>query len=227
MFISVGLLVEGRTDVSFLQPIIEKTLSAIAYDCSGQIDTSIVILERPKKSTPQSPAELILDVSKTGWEKFAINILCVHSDADDRTSTTVFQTKITPAREALLNLSDEEAKEYCTCLVAIVPIQESEAWMLVDKALLKDEIGTIKSDGELQINRAPEMIASPKEVIEKAIRIARQNAPARRRGDLTISDLYAPIGQRLDLDKLRTLSAYQAFEAEMREAFRHLNLLHK
>jgi Domain of unknown function (DUF4276) len=227
MYISVGLLVEGRTDVTFLQPIIEKTLSAIAYDCSGQIDTSIVILERPKKPTPQSPAELILDVSKTGWEKFAINILCVHSDADDRTSATVFQTKIIPAQQALLNLSDEEAKEYCTCLVAIVPIQESEAWMLVDKALLKEEIGTTKNDSELGINRAPETIASPKEVIENAIRIARQDVSARRRGDLTISDLYAPIGQRLELDKLRTLSAYQAFEVEMREAFRHLNLLHK
>jgi hypothetical protein len=226
MYISVGLLVEGTTDVTFLQPIIQKTLDEIAFDCSGQIDTNIIILEREKKPEKINFAERILDVSKTGWEKYSLQILCVHSDADDRTSATVFQTKIIPARNALSVLSDEEAKEHCTCLVAIVPIQETEAWMLADKVLLKEEIGTKKSDSELDINRAPETIASPKEVIANAIRIACQDAPSRRRRDLTISDLYAPVGQRLELDKLRTLSAYQAFEEEMRDAFRHLNLLH-
>lgn len=108
----------------------------------------------------------------------------------------------------------------------IVPIQETESWMLADKELLKQEIGTNRSDHELGINRFPEIIANPKEVISNAIRIARENITQRRRHHLTIADLYLPLGQSMDLDKLKDLSSYQDFKNNIREAFKKLNLLH-
>ena len=46
---------------------------------------------------------------------------------------------------------------------------------------------------------------NPKESIEVAIRIAREGYTKRRRKDLTISELYLPIGQALDLEKLDEL----------------------
>lgn len=112
-------------------------------------------------------------------------------------------------------------------MVAIIPIQETEAWLLADKELLKQEIGTNKTDNELGINRQPEEIANPKEVIETAIRIARADMTRRRRSQLTITDLYLPIGQSVDLEKLELLSSYRDFKNNIREAFIQLNLLHK
>ena len=76
------------------------------------------------------------------------------------------------------------------------------------------------------INRIPEQIASPKEVIETAIRIARADMTRRRRGNLTIGDLYLPIGQSVDLERLESLSSYRDFKSNIRNAFIQLNLLH-
>ena len=36
-----GLFAEGNTDIDFLQSIVEKTLQAVAFDCSGQIDIDV------------------------------------------------------------------------------------------------------------------------------------------------------------------------------------------
>jgi hypothetical protein len=37
----VGLIAEGTTDYLFLEPIIEKVLLDIAYDCRGQVDVDV------------------------------------------------------------------------------------------------------------------------------------------------------------------------------------------
>lgn len=97
----------------------------------------------------------------------------------------------------------------------------------MDKELLKKQIGTNKSDVDLGIHRNPERIANPKEVIIEAIRIARQGFTKKRRRKLNISDLYLPIGQAIDMQKLEVLPSYQLFEENIRSAFRELNLLHK
>ena len=110
-------------------------------------------------------------------------------------------------------------------LIALVPVQEIEAWMLADKELLKKEIGTEKTDIELTIHRSPEKIANPKEVIEEAIRVAREGMVKRRRAQLTLADIYSPIGQKIGIEKLDNLNSYQDFKENIRSAFRRLKLL--
>ena len=99
-----------------------------------------------------------------------------------------------------------------------------EAWMLADTELLKSEIGTTKSDNDLGINRDPESIADPKTVIEEAIRIAQSDLPKRRQR-LTISDLYAIIGDKIGLDRLSLLNSYLRFQEEVRNTYRTLNYM--
>jgi len=91
---------------------------------------------------------------------------------------------------------------------------------------LKKEIGTTKSDAELGLNRNPESIANPKRLIADAIRIARQDEVKRRRRELSIEELYLPIGQKVSLTALERLPAYQQFKEAVRSAFRQLNYLH-
>jgi len=42
--IFAGLFTEGNTDIRFLQSIIQKTLEAVAFDCSGQLANIKLIL---------------------------------------------------------------------------------------------------------------------------------------------------------------------------------------
>jgi hypothetical protein len=148
-------------------------------------------------------------------------LLCVQADADRKKLNDTYQYKINPCK---VELEKQNENEYCKTLVALVPIQETEAWMLADKDLLKEEIGTNKTDNELKINRYPETIANPKEVIEKAIQIARKNLTRKRRKDLTIADLYSAIGQKIDLEKLESLPSYQDFKENVKTAFINLGL---
>ena len=114
--------------------------------------------------------------------------------------------------------------DYCKILTPVIPVRMMEAWMLADKELLKSEIGTTKSDNDLKINRDPETIADPKAVIEEAIRIAQSDLPKRRQR-LTISDLYAIIGDKISINKLLSLDSYQKFQDEVRATYRTLNYM--
>jgi Domain of unknown function (DUF4276) len=216
-----GLFTEGSTDTRFLQSIVQKTLEATAFDCVGQFDIYVSPIEIDK--TNLSFENQVLNASKKGMEELGISIICVHADADNFNAIETYRNRINVAKTELNNQNDTD---YCKLLVAIVPIQETESWLLADKELLKQEIGTNKTDNELGIDRLPETIANPKEIISNAIRIAREGLTQRRRNDLTIGDLYLPIGQSIDLTKLEVLSSYQDFKHNVREAFIALNLLH-
>lgn len=113
----------------------------------------------------------------------------------------------------------------CKNLVAVVPVQMTEAWMLSDTSLLKKEIGTDKTDVELCIEKHPERYNDPKEVIRNAIRIGRQEFSRRSRHKLSIEELYAPIGQKISLASLETLPSYQKFRKTVRNSFKMMNLL--
>jgi len=218
--IFIGLMREGSTDQLFLKSIIERTFEEIRFECNSDID--IFEIEEIKTKTGTNFIEKVLEASSIGYNNFGMMILCIHSDADNKTLEDTYRNRINPALEILATKNDSE---FCKIVVTLVPIQETEAWMLADKELLKSEIGTDKSDIELQIHRQPESIANPKECIETAIRIAREGYTKKRRKDLTISELYLPIGQALNLDKLEVLSSYQDFKKNIKEAFRKLNLL--
>lgn len=215
-----GLFTEGSTDTRFLQSIVQKTLEATAFDCSGQFDIYVSPIEIDK--TNLSFENQVLKASKKGMDELGIQIICVHADADNSSAIDTYRNRINTAK---MELANQNEADYCKILVAIVPIQETESWLLADKELLKQEIGTNKTDNELGINRLPENISNPKEAISNAIRIAREGLTQRRRNDLTIADLYLPIGQSIDLDKLENLSSYQDFKNNVLMAFRQLNLL--
>jgi hypothetical protein len=102
----------------------------------------------------------------------------LHSDADDSNDTVVFKNKIPPSLTAI---AIEDETVCCKIIVPVIPVRMTESWMLADKELFKNEIGTNKSDNELGINRFPENIARPKEVIRDAIRISRRDMVQRRR----------------------------------------------
>jgi hypothetical protein len=216
--VTVGYITEGSTDRRFLETIIKKTIDEIAFQCDGEINVyDPIFLEIPKT---QNFIEKALSAAKLAFTN-GVFILCVHTDADDFGNSTVMTHKINPAIAAIQNVT----QEICKNIVPIIPITMSEAWMLADKELFKNEIGTILSDEELNINKHPEKISNPKTIIEEALRISQSNLP-KRRFKLTIGDIYQPLGQKLTIEKLNHLDSFKNFRLSVENAFKALNYLH-
>lgn len=197
-------------------PIVEKTLNHVAFECTKMIEITVVPVEIAK--TGLGFAEQVLAAAKYAEETFGISLLCVHTDADAATNEQAYRQKISPAIAAL-------NQEQGQTIVPVVPVHEMEAWMLADKDLFKQELGTNLSDQELGIQHAPESLHDPKAVIEQAIRLARANLTKKRRGDLSITDLYSSIGSSLSLPRLMALSSFEDFVQNTRQAYRALGLL--
>lgn len=216
--IIIGLITEGPTDIRFLESIVRRTFEDIAFECAQDIDIFVHPLRASKTG---SFVDYIKRASNEGIISFGIMTLAVHTDADRDTYEERMDNKIMPAQSVLNELNDD----YCKLLTPIIPVRMIEAWMLADKELLKSEIGTTKSDGDLGIDRDPERIADPKHVIEEAIRIATENLPKRRQ-KLSISELYAIIGDTISITELERLDSYRRFQDAVRNTYMELNYLH-
>ena len=215
--IIIALAREGNTDELFLKSVIKRTFEQVACECQQEIEIFDPVCLKP---IPGNIKEKALRYA-TKAAKGGATILCLHADADARTDDQAFNDRINPAFQAILK--QENSQDICQNLVPIVPIQMTEAWMLADKELLKKELGTAKHDTELGINKKPEDISKPKDVIKKAIQIARKDLTKRRRSKLTISELYSPIGQKIELIKLQSLPSYEKFENAVRDVFKKLS----
>lgn len=221
-FILAGLFTEGTTDFRFLSSVVERTLEELAFDCTGDIETKLEIINISKAGL--SFNEQVLEASRVALDKFGVLILFIHTDSDSVTDDLIFQSKIIPAQKILL----EQDNNYCKNVVAIVPVQMTESWMIADKKLLKEEIGVEKTDTELGIHLNPESITNPKELIEEIIRISKEDLSKRRRNKgLVISDLYQIIGQKLEFSELEKLSSYLKFKNSLKDKLRELNFYHK
>lgn len=215
--LTIAYAVEGPTDERFLGGIIQRTFEDIAFNCETDIEVyPISLLPSPKLG---SWVDNVLQLSKDAFER-GIQVLCIHVDADNASQMEAFANKINPAFKAVL----ERDEELCKNLVAVIPVHMSEAWMLANKELFKEELGTSKSNADLNIARKPESIADPKETIENAIRIAESDLPRKSRR-ITVTDLYQPLGQTIPLSDLVLLPSYDNFRTAVLQAFRTLNYL--
>ena len=70
------------------------------------------------------------------------------------------------------------------------------------------------------LTQRPESIARPKEAIENAIRIVASIRTRRRRGDISIADLYPLFGQKIERSKLLGLSSYVKFETSIMDVLK-------
>jgi hypothetical protein len=220
MQVFAGLFTEGSTDLRFFDSIVRRTMEELAFECRGQIDIEVVPL--PTNQVGDTFVEQIFNLAIKAHDDYGVHLLCLHVDADAEDHTMVFERKIKPALD---RITESERNDICKNIVPLIPVQMMEAWMLADRQLLRTEIGTDMSDTELRINHPPESFANPKQVISDAIVTARAGLTKRRRKELSISDLYLPIGEQLSLDQLKNLSSYANFRNNLENSFRQMNLM--
>lgn len=214
----LGYTFEGTTDKVFYKSIIERTISDILCSYSNK-DVEIVLT--PFNKNGETFVEQSVNSIKKGYIENSIDIFYIHSDADASTIDTVIKNKFEPLyREAS---SIEEIKK-CK-IIPIIPIYMTESWMLADFDLFKKEISTTKTKAQLSLSGNPEQFTDPKLKIIEALRITNSELPKKRRKDLTISDLYQIISQKIEINKLMTLNSFKEFYLNSFEFLKQLNLI--
>lgn len=214
-----GLIAEGITDYKFFRPIIEKILIECAFECRGDVDINVIEIKCYKGNSFQ---DYVFNGRKMGAEEYGLSLLIVHADSDSPTSQNVLENKFSPVFDQIETNTEEE---FCQHVIPLIPIHETESWMLADKELFKKVVGTDKSNGELEISGHPESFTDPKAKIENAIRIARSELPKKKQSQLTIAELYSPIGESLQIDKLQTFESFNSFRQDIMNFLRELNLI--
>lgn len=205
-FLTVAIHAEGSTDYKLFKPILQRTIEDIILNCDKDIELYPIVEIR--KEIGKSYIEDVEIASKSAYES-GIKCLILHCDSDNNSIDNVMSSKITPAIESAKNNSNKD--KMCLNLIPLVPIYMSEAWILADIELLKQEIDAERiSNFDLGLSKQAESFSDPKRSIEDAIRIA-QEEKTRRHRSLKIADLYVPLGQKIPLTQLKKLSSYQKF----------------
>ena len=214
----VGLVAEGSTDYNFLLPIIKETLSYIGYDCYGQIDFYVEPI-LPNKSGKTTKA-YILEAAQQGLVTYGIDLLIVHLDADEDKPDRALEERFKPAKAELETL---DASDYCQNLLPLIPVHETEAWMLANTDVLLRTIGASKQLSpytQAKLGLAPEQHTDPKAVLADILREERAYLPKKQRGSLSMEVLYGLLGGRLRIQDLQGLASFQAFEMALRQALK-------
>jgi hypothetical protein len=203
---------EGATDNAFIATITTRTLSRML--------PTVDILEPTilKDIHAETQIEKLVSAAK---QANGYNLLIVHLDADAPNTAKAHTERFMPGLTAIKALEKNRA---CEAVVPVIPVRNSESWMLVDFQAFQEVVGTHKSATELGFVAHPhqaESISDPKEVFNSALRDAR---PTRRR--INISDVYLPLAQRIRLELLDKIPAYQRFLEELQQTLRAANYLH-
>ncbi|MBC7688989.1 MAG: DUF4276 family protein [Aquabacterium sp.] len=209
---------EGTTDTRFFINITGRLVERLLIN--ENIDATIQW--QTIKNDGENTVAKIINAAKQSQH---CTTLILHSDTDNRTPLETINFKLKTAIDAIA-ISEEEI---CKNLTLVIPMTETEAWMLVDKELLRQEMNTILSNNTLglvfPINRI-EKIADPKQKLMDAIQIHHQSlTPKRRKYAVAINDLYELIGQKIELNKLENLSAYLAFKKNLIESLKIAGIL--
>lgn len=216
----VGLIAEGNTDVRFLKTVVYKSVLDISWECDNEVEVFDI---RDVDASGNTFVNKMLDGAYKASTVLGISMICIHADSDHKTAETVIKNKFEPLFQELEKVNDTD---YCKHIVPTIPIQMIESWMLADKELLKSLINAQDlRDIDLGLERAPESYADPKVAIEKAIRVAMERQPKKKRDQIQISDLYELLGTRLSLEKLRVLPSFCHFEGEVRRVFHDMGLI--
>jgi hypothetical protein len=218
MNLFIGLVTEGATDERFFEPIIKKVAIELLKESTQTIDIQV----QPISAKPgTSFTDKVLDVAKQGHEKYGVKMLVVHADADDASSEKAYKERISPAISAV----KQHHEPCCKICVPLVPIRETESWMLADKELFIRYIQTEMKETDLGIKGNAETFNNPKEKIIEAIRIGRANMPKKIKDKLKIAHLYAYLGASIPVQCLENYESYRDFKNNLRKALQNLGLL--
>lgn len=209
-YLGLALFAEGSTDYRFLPPVLRRATEDL---CLRDARSTVEVGEVLGLYTPDDyrDADLATQILKAAREAFdAFSILFIHTDGAGEPA----------AQRIAAELFGQQNRT-----VGVVPVREMEAWTLVDPDALRGAFGTVLDDSALGIPtkaREVEGILDPKQALEQ---VYGKVVGGRRRGKRKVTEFFDAIGERVRLERLRDLPAYQRFEQELGMALVELGYL--
>lgn len=210
-YLGLALFAEGPSDHRFLSPLLFRACEAECLAKGlGTVEIGpIVELHSPQDLRNKSRKRRICEAatrSAASW-----NILFVHTDGGGQPNQANRQ-RIEPA---VRQLRDELLDDH-DC-VAIVPVRETEAWVLADPEGMLRAFGfarwgatvdPIVGGGDV------EGVMDPKRILRMMFRsVARKGS---------VDSFYERLGEMVSLQRLRSVPAYAAFEGSLHDALNRL-----
>jgi len=152
-FIFIG---EGSSDNGLKSHLENLCLLCGASEAAGVLlDYAQIPKRELKDRTVKSKVECALALEPNA------NLIFVHRDSDSRDSSARYQE----INQALEELNHPRA------YVAVVPVQETEAWLLADQQAIRDKAGNPNGTNKLNIPKVNniERLANPKELLSQAL----------------------------------------------------------
>jgi hypothetical protein len=191
-YLTVTLFCEGREDAHFLEGVVARQLAVLDVTDPG-FDVGDVLTQPCR--TVESAERIDAAISLAADE---FHLLLIHHDHNERAKIDVLRRRVDPT----------VPKE--TRLIAVVPVRETEAWVLADPVAFPrgSQVGLLPTRP-----RDVETIPDPKLLLKQVLG---------RPYDERIAEL---IGERIDLDRLALVPGYQAFLEDLDTALKELHFL--
>ncbi|HLK60224.1 MAG TPA: DUF4276 family protein [Chthonomonadaceae bacterium] len=133
------------------------------------------------------------------------DLLFLHHDADHSTTAKALRQYIRPACKRVAD-EKERGRKLCTDIVPVIPIRETEAWLLADQKALRSVLGISASTENLGLPdhiHEIESILDPKQRLQQIVQQFREG--------MDLKDLYEDLAAKIDLQNLQGLKAYREF----------------
>lgn len=203
LFTLVG---EGPSDDA-LVPIVEWTLSNPELGLLPDVEFVSQFV-----GPAQTPGVFdVVDRAIACLADYPCDLLFIHHDADAPTASRWAEQ----ISAGIINA--RQRGHHLPAAIAVVPVRETEAWLLIDAQAIRVAAGVPGGTANLELprGRAIERCPDPKFVLQQALQRAR-GLPGRRYRRVD-GVLPLEVARRIqDFSALRQLPAFQAFEADVR-----------
>jgi hypothetical protein len=196
------LVSEGTSDVS-----LGRILDWLFREHLPDVEPTGVRAEFPFR-TPKPRG--LQDRVRAALEDFPCDVLFIHRDADAADGLDDRREEI---RRACAEVSELAGHPH----LSVVPVQESEAWFLIDESAIRLAAGN--RAGKVALNlpalRAVERLARPKERLTEAL-VRASELTGRRRDRFNAGAAKRRLSESIeDFSPLRRLPAFQRLEADV------------
>ena len=201
--VSFAFLCEGSSDTGLIAHLETLLVHFGAQEATGMPDTR-------KGTIPARLRQLLTEETGTG-----IDMVFIHRDSDgpDRNG-----------REREIRRGVEESG-FPHPLIPVIPVQETEAWLLLDEQAIRDVVAS-KGKQSLRLPKpnAIEGTRKPKEILQKALLAASETSGRRLKKEKNSFNHHRRVLlQRLDpFGAVRDLPSWQCLERDIQRALAQL-----
>ena len=172
-YLGLALHCEGSTDRRFLEPLIRRALlRLVAKHLSAAVDIAEQFVDLAATNRElEHVSWRIIDTAP------AVDLVFVHADGGNDPEC-VRRERFDPILDHIRDVGGDQS----LTLVAVVPVRETEAWLLADPDAVRRAFGTTRSINELDLPanaQDVEHVPDPKTLLAAAYQ--RSVGPGRRR----------------------------------------------